>query len=67
MSSGLISALGGGSKAAEAFEISGGALPHYKLFDRTGKLRRTFGVDPSATTQFTTADIDAAVAELLAE
>jgi thiol:disulfide interchange protein len=63
----LISELGGGPQAAEAFEITGGAIPHYKLFDRTGQLRRTFAQDPAASEQFTPADIDAAVAVLLAE
>jgi thiol-disulfide isomerase/thioredoxin len=58
---------GGGSQAMEDFEIPGGALPHYKLYDRTGKLRRTFEVDPAAEKQFTTQDIDAAVEELLGE
>jgi thiol-disulfide isomerase/thioredoxin len=63
----LISEYGAGSKSADAFEVAGGALPHYKLYDRAGKLRRTFGLDPTAKRQFTPADIDAAVAELLAE
>lgn len=63
----LISSQGGGPEAVEAFDIAGGSVPHYKLYDRSGKLRRTFGIDPSAERQFTSADIDAAVAELLAE
>lgn len=58
---------GTSSESFDAFEITSGALPHYKLYDRTGKLRRTFELDPSAKKQFTTADIDAAVSELLAE
>lgn len=48
------------------FEIDGGALPHYKLFDRKGKLAKTFAIDPVADKQFTLADIDVAVVELLA-
>ncbi len=56
-----------GSHGMEVFEIDGGALPHYKLYDRTGKLRRTFALDPSATKQFTPEDIDVAVAELVNE
>ena len=63
----LISADGGGPQAMEAFEIASGALPHYKLYDRTGKLRRTFDLDPLAEKQFKVDDIDAAVAELLRE
>jgi thiol-disulfide isomerase/thioredoxin len=61
------SALGGGPKAMEAFEIASGSAPHYKLYDRTGKLRQIFEVDPAAERQFTTEDIDAAVEKLLAE
>jgi hypothetical protein len=51
----------------ETFEIMGGAVPFYQLYDRAGKLRQTFGVDPTAAKQFTAADIDAAVESLLAE
>jgi thiol-disulfide isomerase/thioredoxin len=29
-----------------ALDIDGGALPHYKIFARNGKLRRKFGGDP---------------------
>ena len=65
--SNLLSEYGGGSDAVDAFEVPGGALPHYKLYDRAGKLRRTFALDPAAKTQFTPADVDRAVAELLAE
>ena len=63
----LVSKYGGGSRSAEEFDVTGGAIPHYKLYDRSGKLRRTFSIDPTAKRQFTPADIDAAVAELLAE
>jgi len=63
----LLSEYGGGSESVDAFEVPGGALPHYKLYDRTGKLRRTFALDPAAKEQFTPADVDRAVAELLAE
>ena len=63
----LQSKSGGSSEAMEAFEIASGALPHYKLIDRQGQLRRTFELDPTAKQQFTPADVDAAVANLLAE
>jgi thiol-disulfide isomerase/thioredoxin len=49
------------------FQIAGGALPHYKLYDRKGKLSKTFAVDPEAEHQFSLEDIDAAVQKLLAE
>ncbi len=54
-------------KTFEDFQIDGGALPHYKLYDRKGELRKTFAIDPNAQTQFSLADIDTAVEELLAE
>jgi thiol-disulfide isomerase/thioredoxin len=56
---------GGSSQSMDEFEITGGALPHYKLFDRAGKLHRIFALDPSAERQFTVDDIDAAVIKLL--
>jgi thiol-disulfide isomerase/thioredoxin len=63
----LVSQYGGGSKGMEAFEIEGGALPQYKLYDRTGKLWRTMALDPAADEQFTSVDVAAAIAELLGE
>lgn len=63
----FISREGGGTQSMEDFEITGGALPHYKLFDRSGKLHRTFELDPRAETQFTTADLEAAVENLISE
>jgi thiol-disulfide isomerase/thioredoxin len=63
----LQSRFGSSSESLAAFEITSGALPHYKLYDRAGKLRRTFELDPSAKKQFRPADIDAAVAKMLAE
>jgi thiol-disulfide isomerase/thioredoxin len=61
----LLSKYGGGPAAMKAFNVEGGALPHYKLFDREGQLRETFSLDPAAAVQFTTADIEAAVVDLL--
>jgi thiol-disulfide isomerase/thioredoxin len=58
---------GGSTESMDAFEITSGALPHYKLFDRQGKLRQIFELDPSAKEQFKPADIASAVAALLAE
>jgi thiol-disulfide isomerase/thioredoxin len=63
----LISQFGGSPQTMEAFEITTGAVPFYKLYDRTGRLRKTFGVDPAMKTQFTPADIEAAIGQLLAE
>lgn len=63
----LRSTLGASDETYSAYDIDSGALPHYKLYDREGKLRKTFAVDPTAKKQFTTDDIDAAVEELLTE
>jgi thiol-disulfide isomerase/thioredoxin len=63
----FLSANGGSSQSMDDFEITGGALPHYKLFDRAGKLVRVFALDPSAERQFTTDGIDEAIRELLSE
>ena len=63
----LQSEFGASSQSMEAFEIASGALPHYKLYDRTGRLRRTFELDAAAARQFSTEDIESAVSEMLAE
>lgn len=63
----LRSSSGGDDETFTAFEIEGGGLPHYKLFDRTGKLRYSFSVDPTAEKQFTEEDVEEKVKELLAE
>jgi thiol-disulfide isomerase/thioredoxin len=63
----LISQFGAGPQTMEEFEIATGAVPYYKLYDRTGRLRKTFGIDPALKIQFTPADIEAAVEQLLAE
>lgn len=60
----LLSEYGGGVRAIEAFGLSG-ALPSYRVYDRTGELRNEFAVDPRAPRQFGPADIEAAVVELL--
>ncbi len=51
----------------EVFNVDGGALPHFKVYDKTGKLRHTFATDPLAERQFTSSDIEEKVKELLAE
>jgi thiol-disulfide isomerase/thioredoxin len=63
----LISQFGGSSRTMEEFEISSGAVPFYVLYDRSGRMRKTFGVNPVAKTPFTPADIEAAVEQLVAE
>lgn len=63
----LRAAQGADEQTFEDFEITGGALPHLKLYDRTGKLRKTFASDPEAEKQFTMEEVEAAVVELLTE
>lgn len=61
----LQSALGGHEDAYAGFEITGGALPHYKVYDRGGNVVATFGGDVDATVE--PEQIDAAVAKAIAE
>ena len=60
----FIASRGGSGEAVELLDIDDGALPHLKLLDRAGKVRKTFprpfsGVDP--------AEVEQAVKELLGE
>ncbi len=52
---------GGSDKSMEEFDIQGG-LPHYKLYDRRGKLLQTFGSGPDG---LDSQQIDATVERLL--
>ena len=60
----LLSEHGGGTEAVDAFGLPG-SVPYYRVYDRSGELQHEFGVDPQAERQFTPADIEAAVSELL--
>jgi thiol-disulfide isomerase/thioredoxin len=51
-------------EATKAFELPG-PVPCYRVYDRDGKLQREFSVDPRAEKQFTAADVEASVMELL--
>jgi len=63
----LISQFGGSPRTMEEFQIGNGSVPFYKLYDRQGQLRQTFGIDPALKKQFTPADIEIAIGQLLAE
>jgi len=63
----LISRFGTSPRSMEAFEIPSGAVPYYKVYDRSGMLRHSFGIDPGAKEQFSLDDIVAAVESLLAD
>jgi thiol-disulfide isomerase/thioredoxin len=60
----FISNYGSVVTATTAFGLPG-PVPCYRVYDREGKLHREFAVDPRAAKQFTTADVDAAVNEVL--
>ncbi len=59
----LMSSLGGEEKAMAAFEIDGGAIPHFKIYDRKGKIFKTFGGDPD--NPFNHREIEAALVKAL--
>jgi len=60
----LLSSYSSPVTATKAFGLPG-PVPCYRIYDRDGRLRHEFIVDPRADQQFTTADIDAAVEEIL--
>jgi thiol-disulfide isomerase/thioredoxin len=60
----LISKYDVGPKSFEAFEIEGGNVPYFKLYDRSGKLHTTLGHTQESIEP---ADIDEAVERLLDE
>ncbi len=56
-----------GDDSYVAYEIPNDSIPHFKLYDREGKLRKTFSGDPVANKGVDLAAVDQAVEELLAE
>ncbi len=63
----LMCKLGGSDESFAAYNIGDSGLPHYKLYDRTGKLRQTFANDPARNKGIDQKEIDAAVEALVAE
>ncbi len=59
----LQSNLGGEEDAMKAFKVPGGAIPHYRVYDKTGQLVHSFGADPE--NPFGPKDIEAAVKKSL--
>ena len=60
----LISRPGGGEEAMTAFDIDGGALPHYRVYGRDGQLLKKFASgDPDHVWEH--ADVEAAVVQAL--
>ncbi|MDD4268116.1 MAG: TlpA disulfide reductase family protein [Pirellulales bacterium] len=62
-----ISQYGADVKSAEAFQIERATLPHLKLYDRQGVLRKVFSTGRVPPEPFGADDIEKAVAGLLAE
>lgn len=60
----LLSSYSSPVAATKAFGLPG-PVPCYRIYDREGHIYRQFGVDPRASQQFTSADIDAALEEVL--
>ncbi len=52
---------------ASRFDLDGGALPHFKLYDRKGNLQRKFVMNLETGEGFDPKEIDVAVEKLLAE
>ena len=60
----VLATAGNDQDPMETFGIDGGALPHYRIYDRTGKLIKKFSfADPNK--QFTQADIESTLEETL--
>lgn len=58
-----ISSVGAADEAFEAFDLDGGAVPHYKVYDREGNLVRKFFSD--ADNSFDHTDIETTIRETL--
>ncbi len=62
----LRSKTGASDQSFEAFDVPGGTLPCLRLFDREGKVIKTFAIDLDADKQFTDEDVAKAVKAALA-
>ena len=58
--------LGGGDESFKAYNIGDSGLPHYRIYDRTGKLAKELRNDVDAGIAVTAADVDEHVEKLLA-
>ena len=63
----LRSKSGASDESFESFDLPGGALPCLRLFDREGKVIKTFAIDLDADKQFTDDDVAEAVKAALAK
>ncbi len=63
----LMASAGVSDESFEAYEITSGALPHYKVYGRDGSLFKSFLVDATAESTFTPEDVEQAVKTALGE
>lgn len=63
----LRSKAGASDESFESFEVPSGTLPCLRLFDREGKVIKTFAIDLDADKQFTDDDVAEAVKTALAK
>ncbi len=63
----LRSKTGASDESFESFDVPGGTLPCLRLFDREGKVIKTFAIDLDADKQFTDDDVAEAVKAALAK
>ena len=63
----LRSKAGASDESFEEFEVPGGTLPCLRLFDREGRVLKTFAIDLDADKQFTDDDVTEAVKAALAK
>lgn len=63
----LLASHGGSDESFEAYNITSGALPHYKVYGRDGSLFKSFLVDATADSTFTPEDVEQAVKAALGE
>jgi len=59
--------LGGGDESFDAYNIGESGLPHYKIYDRSGKLARELRNDVDAGVAVSATDVDEHIAKLLSE
>lgn len=55
----LMSSDGGEEEAMKKYGVNGGAIPHYKVYNRRGTEAHTFGADPEKS--FSHKDVEAAI------
>lgn len=63
----LMCSFGGETESYEAYEIPGDALPYFRIYDREGNLKHTFGYNPETDEGVDEVEVHKALEALLAE